>query len=361
MNLITRLLFGLTFVFTSLVVIVYSITYHPKPLEPITTDCPTDTPKYDPSKPLKVLSYNVQFFAGKNYIFYFDIPDNKGPDNRPSQQHIASTIDGIANLIRREQPDVLLLQEVHENAKATDHEDQLIQLQQALANAAFPCHSSALYWQADFVPHPKILGSVGMKLSTLSRYALGPSVRHQLALPPMDIVSQQFNLKRAILQTSLLTTNGDNWQILNTHFDAFTQGSDTMTKQVAYTHNLLNSLESIQSTWIMGGDFNLLPMGAYAELAADQQYLYQPVTELEPILKAYPSIPSIEMMNSPQKENWFTHWPNDQQVTGPDRTIDYLFHSPTLTSKSAYVINKKDALTLSDHYPVVASFKQNQP
>ena len=341
---------------TSLTGVIYFTTYHPGPIEDQNISCRGGTPLYDERRPLKVMSYNVQFFAGKEFVFYFDLPYNQGPDTRPTPKAITNSMAEIAELIAREDPDILLLQEVHDGAKATDYEDQLERLQGILGEHAFPCHSSAFYWQADFVPHEKILGSVGMKLSTLSRYQLNQAWRHQLALQPMDIISQQFYLKRAILQVSMPSEQGRQWQLLNTHFDAFAQGSDTMQKQVAYSQQLLENIDRRQQPWVIGGDFNLLPPNQYASLAADQRYLYQANSELNSLFERWPSIPSVKQTQGADRAFWYTHLPNDPEASVPDRTIDYLFHSTRLTASKPKIINQGKALTLSDHFPVLGEF-----
>ena len=42
----------------------------------------------------------------------------------------------------------------------------------------------------------------------------------------------------------------------------------------------------------------------------------------------YPSVPSCSETDGPDASAWFTHFPNDPRVKGPDRTIDYLFSPP---------------------------------
>src|SRR4029079_838374 len=115
------------------------------------------------------------------------------------------------------------------------------------------------YWRAAYVPHPRIHGAVGMKLAILSRYQISGAQRHQLALIPGDPLSQQFYIKRAILEAHLPVAGGHDFVALDTHLDAFAQGSDTMAPQGAHSETLLASLPSAGLPWVIGGDFNLLP------------------------------------------------------------------------------------------------------
>lgn len=338
-----------------LTAVVYAITFHPAAQAPATLQCSADAPEYN-GQPLRVMTYNIQYLAGKTYVFYYDLPDNKGPDERPSPAQIATTLQGINDLIRAHNPDILLVQEFHDGAKATDYQDQLVLLQKALGNLAYPCTAQAFYWKADFVPHPRILGAVGMKLGTLSRYRLDSATRHQLPLIPADPLTQAFNLKRAVLQTQLAGPLPVN--IFNTHLDAFAQGSDTMQRQVAVLLSLLEQEDAAGHPWLLGGDFNLLVPGAYTHLAPNQQYLYNPTTELTPLLKAYASVPALaDIQQAPEK--WFTHFPNDKDVAGPDRTIDYLFYSKQWQVKDAAVIRDHNSEALSDHLPVSVTLDFN--
>tara|TARA_R110001583_G_scaffold380_3_gene3297 strand:+ start:3227 stop:4321 length:1095 start_codon:yes stop_codon:yes gene_type:complete len=334
---------------------IYFSTYHPAELESAKLSCPTATPSYTISDgPLSVMSYNVQFFAGKHYVFYFDLPDNRGPDDRPTSQDIATTTTGIAALLQREAPDIVFLQEVHHNAAATDHADQLAELLKQLPDDMYPCIASTYYWKADYIPHPRIMGSVGMKLITLSRYKISDALRYRLPQPPMDLVSAQFYLKRAILGVSLPTIDGPEWRLFNTHFDAFAQGSDTMKRQVEVAASLMQEQDLSGSPFILGGDLNLLMPGQLAQLQPSQHYLYQEATELQQLLR-WPSVPGQDNIRDAAAD-WFTHYPNDPEVTGPDRTLDYLFYSQRLSVEYASVIQSLEVQQLSDHLPVKADF-----
>lgn len=335
---------------------VYTTTYHPKKIESAALHCPNSAPEFDATQPLSLLSYNVQFFAGTNSVFYYDLPNNEGPDLRPTRADIDATLDGIANLLVEHNADVVMLQEVHDNAAATDHRDQLAELLERLPHGMYPCYSETFYWQADYVPHPKIMGAVGMKLVTLSKYKLNNATRHRLPQPPMDWVSAQFYLKRAILATDLIQSNGQPpIRLLNTHFDAFAQGSDTMAKQVSTANDLLNKLERSHTPWVFAGDLNLLLPGERSTLKDSQRYLYNTRTELTPLL-SWPHLPNAQHTRL-NKPHWLTHRPNDPDVDVPDRVIDYLMYSPRWHLERSEVLNQNKALSLSDHFAVTATLR----
>lgn len=335
--------------------LVYTLTWHPKAREAATLNCPSNTPTLQAGQALKVMSWNIQYLAGKDYVFWYDLLDESGPDERPSAQAIARTRDEVVAIIRDVQPDIVLLQEVHDGAKATDHQDQL-NLLQARLGSEYACSSQAFYWKAAWVPHPRILGSVGMKLATLSRYRISSAERRQLPLIPTDPVTQQFNLKRALLLSELPVEGDKPLVAINTHLDAFAQGYNTMQQQVAMTRSLLDSLTQNGQSWVIGGDFNLLPPGQFERLPPTQRAYFQAESELALLWNRYPMIPSISDARGDAAARWFTHYPNDPAVAGPDRTLDYLFYSPRL-SKHAAEVRQHDTQQISDHLPVIADFE----
>lgn len=327
-------------------------TFHPAPVqsEPVVNS--SQAPVLSPGQKLKVLTWNVQYMAGKNYVFYYDVPDNSGPDKRPSPEDITKTLQEVARVIQDENPDIILLQEVDDGAKRTDYQDQLARLLSLLPEE-YCCYTSAFYWKASFLPHPCIMGSVGMKLSVISRYKISEARRHQLPLMPKDPLTKQFNLKRAVLEVHLPVEDSEDFIVMNTHLDAFAQGTDTMEKQVKQVLLLLEKTTQAGFSWIIGGDFNLIPPGkAYSLLPEDQQRYFEEKTELEPLFEKYQSVPSVEEANGADYEKWFTHFPNDPSIGKPNKTIDYIFLSHDVRLGPHYV-RQHDTLTISDHLPVV--------
>lgn len=335
--------------------LVYLLNFHPaqQQTEPVTNG--PDAPLLPAGAPVKVLSWNVQYMAGKDYVFFYDLLDGSGPDTRPSAQAITRTLSEVARVIREQNPDVVLLQEIDDGSARTDGADQLALLLQTLP-PAYCCHTSAFYWKSAFVPHPKILGKVGMKLSVISKYRIGSALRHQLPRMPGDPVTKAFNFKRAVLEVSLPRADGSQLVVMTTHLDAFSQGTDTMQQQVAALADLLKSRTEGKVPWILTGDFNLLASPtAYQRLPEGERAYFNPQTELSLLLATYPSIPSLSDIEGPDFSRWHTHFPNGSRATAPDRTIDYVFYSDLLKATDPQVL-QDGTWSISDHLPIVAVF-----
>ena len=339
-------------------VVIWSITFHPKQTEYPEVFSISEAPVLKPGQKIRVLNYNVQYMASKNYVFFYDYVDGNGPDDRPSPEDITKTINRVAKIIIDENPDVILLQEVNDGAKATDYEDQLERLMKLLPKE-YVSYTSAFYWKAGFVPHPRIMGPVGMKLATISKYKLSKAIRHQLATIPSDPLTHQFNFKRAILEARLPVEGGKDFVVMNTHLDAFSQGTDTMQRQVAFLKELLIQRGDEGFPWIIGGDFNLLPPGQYDSLQESERHYFQKETEMQSIYDQFNVIPALEDLNKGNDQQWNTHLPNGLGLNAPDRILDYYVYSNNLSLLESYV-RHKDTYIVSDHLPIIAEFKLPQ-
>jgi endonuclease/exonuclease/phosphatase family metal-dependent hydrolase len=337
--------------------LIYNVTWHPARHERMPVSCnarDAAPPILMPGQALKVMTWNIQYLAGKRYVFWYDMPDGNGPDERPTADDIAYNLDEVARVIRDEQPDVVLLQEVNDGAKNTDYTNQLALLQERVTDL-YPCSTEAFYWKSDFVPNRHIYGSVGMKLATLSRYQMDKAERLQLPSPNGNLIGRQFEPKRALLVSDLPLRDGGHLAVVNTHLGDFKPGDDTLQRQVAATTQLLDTFEQAGTLWISGGDFNLLPQGQYQRLPAEQREQYAPDSELHALWDKYPMIPSNDDANGEDRRKWYTRFPNDPRLSGPDRTLDYLFYSPKLKRVDAQV-RQADTLLISDHLPVIGRF-----
>ncbi|MCC2616313.1 endonuclease/exonuclease/phosphatase family protein [Aestuariibacter halophilus] len=329
---------------------VYLSTYHPADVESEAVHNQADTPTLLPGQTVKVLSWNVQFMAGNqnNHFFYDD-----GPDPWPDKDTVTKVTDNVAAFIQAQDPDIVLLQEMDDEADRTHLQDQTQMLLARLPQ--YTAYTETFYWKADYVPHPAIAGRVGMKLLVLSKYALSKATRYALpAITTDDIVTRQFNLKRAMLQVHLPVEGSNELVLINTHLSAFAQGSDTMARQIDTVMARLASLPE-GTPWVMGGDFNLLPndaaLASYTEL---RSHYNDQGTELYPLITQYPSVPSLADIEA-DPSPWYTYMSPLDPARTPDRTIDYIFHAPTLEKTHGAVL-LGDAKPLSDHLPIVLEF-----
>jgi endonuclease/exonuclease/phosphatase family metal-dependent hydrolase len=353
---LVRILGMLATLLALLLAAVWLTTFHPAAIHDEPVACAQDTPTLKSGQTLKLLTWNVQYMAGKSYVFFSDLPAGYAPDKRPSPEDIAKTLGEVARVIRAENPDVVLLQEVDDGAARTDYTDQLARLLPLLP-PEYICHTAAFYWKAAYVPHPRIHGAAGMKLAILSKYWIASALRHQLPLMPNDPISQQFHLKRAILEAHLPIEGAEDFVALNTHLDAFAQGNDTMARQVAQVDGLLAKLTDAGHSWIIGGDFNLLPSAqARAALIESHQGFYNPDTEIAPLYAHYQAVPSYAETSSADASKWFTYNANDPAIKAPDRTLDYLFFAKNVELGQHYV-RQSDTLRISDHLPLIAEVR----
>jgi len=349
------------YTFATLIIVVILVTlFHPLfcNIESVKKEkvfCSGNAPLLEPGQTIKVMTWNVQFMAGKNYVFFYDLPDGSGPDTKPSKKDIEITLKSAASIIREENPDIVLLQEVDDGARRTYYQNQLSLLQKLLGDM-YPCYTSSFYWKSIFVPHPKIMGSAGMKLCILSKFKIDYATKYRLPSKPQNFIVSIFDIKRIVFEAMLPVHGKKDFVILNTHLEAFPGKTDVMEKQVAFIDSRLKNLSLNGYKWIIGGDFNLLPdEKAYDRLGEKQRKNYRRNSELEILLKSYGSVPTLSELQSEDPSKYFTHYPNDPSVKKPDRTIDYIFYHPDLKLKKHYV-RQSGAEKISDHFPVIAEF-----
>ncbi|WP_430446849.1 MAG: endonuclease/exonuclease/phosphatase family protein [Pseudomonas piscis] len=346
-TLLSLLLIGLV-----LAGLIYSLTWRPQAKETLAVSCSAEAAPLVPGQALKVMTWNLQYLAGKRYVFWND--QAHGQDERPTLEDMAFSLDEVARVIRDEQPDLVLLQEVDDNAKASAYQDQLKLLQERLADL-YPCSTRAYDWKADFVPSVHILGSVGRQLATLSRYRIEHAERLQLPVADHNFISRQFLPRDALLLSYLPLNDGGQLAVLNTHLERAQQAGETQDRQVAAIARTLDKLEGRGTPWLIGGDFNLLPLGQYRRLDENQRTPYSADSPLHLLWDKYPMIPSNTQASGADRAHWLTHYPNDPGLDGPDRTVDYLFYSPRLKRVESRV-RQDDTLRISDHLPVLARF-----
>ncbi len=335
-----------------LMVVAYATAFHPDPVEDVPVVGYELAPLLPMDQSIKIMSWNVQFLAGKGYVFFFDEPGGKGPHERPSSQDMAHTLQEVVRIVREVNPDILLLQEVDDGAKRTDHVDQLELLRKNLID--YTNSASAFYWKSPFVPHPRILGPVGLKLSVLSKWKIHHAKRIELPQVERAPVMRWFDFHRALLDVRILRKNNSELAVLNTHLEAFGKDGSIKRRELAFLQSYLDSLDKQDVRWVLGADMNLLPPDFYASISASEKVWFKNGIDLGPLYaRKGVVLPRLEDLQGVDSVLFRTHDPNRLQSKGLDKTIDFLCLDKHIQLHSFHV-RQGDAVGVSDHMPLIA-------
>ena len=171
-----------------------------------------------------------------------------------SAELLPKTLNGIAETIKKQQADVVFLQEIDRDSARSYHvnEYELLSGQVGMANRAF-----ANNYLCDYVPYPipGMLGKVDSGLAILSDLAAESADRVPLPCPfswPVRIA----NLKRCLLVERIPLEGTDKQLVLiDLHLEAYDSGEG----KLAQTQQLMQLLQEEYAAGnyvIAGGDFN---------------------------------------------------------------------------------------------------------
>lgn len=327
----------------------HQLVWNPPERMEVSISCEESAPAVPDDQPLKVMVWNIQYGASRQHHFFYD----GGKAVRVPLEHVTTTLDQVAAVIAREDPDLVLLQEVDRGSDRTGRVDQHAELLARLASAGsapYPCHLSTPYHRAGWVPHPSYehLGRVDMNLSVFSRYRIDHAVRHQLALLDEPWWRRAFNLKRALLEVHLPTAGGQTLVAFNTHLSAFSRGDGTLAKQMAQLDEHMRTAQDAGHRWLLAGDLNALPPGDDpSRLGQDAELYAEKRTPVQPLFDHHTSlIPAQSYLDEP--ERWRTYLPFG--APSPDRTLDYVFLGEGVRGEDPQVLPET---TISDHLPIV--------
>ena len=292
-----------------------------------------------PDRPLRILSWNLQYAAGRDQTFFYD----GGTAVSVDRATVMRTLDGIADVLRSADADIVLLQEVDRNSRRTAFVDEHAELRRRLN---FPCDVSATYHRSPYIPFPthEHLGRVDMHLSIFSRFGLGFSRRHPLPSLREPPIRRLFNLRRAILEAHVLRDGSASFVSFNTHFSAFSRGDGTVLRQVSVSKMLLDACSAEGHPWVFAGDLNALPPGDHAARLPDPDEYPENPTPIAPLFESYAQ-PNPVLLDPTLR----TYLPPG--AIAPDRVLDYVFNSSNVQLSGFRTI--REAGALSDHLPFV--------
>ncbi len=305
--------------------------------------CAADAPRLERGQALKVLVWNAQFAAGRHLFFY-----DGGSVVHVDRSDVDGTLVRIRDVVRDIDPDVILWQEIDRDSDRTHRIDQHAWLVKELG---YPCHTSTPYHRVRYVPHPpeQHMGRVDMHLSVFSRFQIGRATRYQLPQLKEPVHRRLFNLRRALFDVRLPLAGGGELALLDTHLSAFSRGDGTLREQIDLLQEHASRLDEQGIPWLLAGDFNSLPPGFDKTTldARSQEWYAESETPLAPLFERFASSLPADAYAA-DVPRWGTYAPLDH--AGPDRTLDYVFHSGVQQTAFRVLTDRFD---ISDHAPLV--------
>ena len=277
---------------------------------------------------------------GKEVDFFYD----GGKMVTSPKEHVLKNNKGMVKFFSEQQDiDFIMLQEVDRNSKRSWKIDQAEEFAQAL-----PQHKYAFTpnYKVVYLPFPFTdpIGKVYGGLQTLSKFT--PVETKRIALPGItDFPRKLFYLERCLLIQRYKLANGKDLMVINTHFEAYDDGS-VKKEQMALTKKILEEEYAKGNYVVLGGDWNIAPPSFNVhtwekEKEDDELYLKNNDPNYVPgWAYAYDSTTATNRKN--------------KTVFNPDKTfttvIDYYFTSPNLEIEEVKGVDL--GFNYSDHQPV---------
>jgi endonuclease/exonuclease/phosphatase family metal-dependent hydrolase len=300
---------------------------------------------------LRIMTYNVKFGGGRIDFFF----DCHGDEVLMSESTVETHLQGLAELIRAADPDVLFLQEVDVLSKRAAYVDQV---QWLLDETDLNYGVYASQWKADYVPSDGI-GAVDSGNAILAKWPLENPTR--LALPlrsDQSGIERYFYLKRNILIADLEIEH--RVRLVATHAAAYSTDG-TKAEQVRLFEEQLDQAPGLV---IGAGDLNTLPPGTDKQhefpdsVCTDEDFIADDYRQEADLLASlYDKYETAIPLSEYQADNsaHFTHTTDGGGFW--NRKLDYVFTNATVVPGSG--VTHQDAtslgietMPLSDHAPI---------
>ncbi len=222
--------------------------YRPKPVEKLNGK--TNNKELKKDELFTILSYNTGYAGlSKDEDFFMDGGKKVAPE---SKQLVETNLNGISNILKKENSDIYFLQEVDVDSNRSYHIDEQKFYEEKLGMPGnFACN-----FKCDFVPYPlPPIGKVTSGLVTLTNYKVTEASR--IALPEsFKWPVKTCNLKRCMLEERI-PVEGTNKELvlINFHLEAYDSGEGKIAQSKMLAEKLKKEYEKGNYV-IAGGDFN---------------------------------------------------------------------------------------------------------
>lgn len=297
--------------------------------------------KYEPGLPLKVISYNIGFASGVAAWDGFVL----------DEEEVRANLDDIADLLEREDADIVLLQEVDFASRRTFYINQLDYLAE---KAHYPYAAYIYLWDLHWLPYPYTVdvkqqfGTVLTGQVILSKY---PILSHRyLRFPKPEenpFYYNWFYIDRAYHDVVIQLSETVSVRVGNVHLEAFkTPERAEQTREMLEFMDEDEALNGLPT--LVGGDFNALhPDTRILKGFKDEPDNNYAKDSTIPMMQA--RFQDVLLPATGEGIDRHFSFPS----SAPNRRLDYLFFDPArFTVQDARFVELTGP---SDHLPLAAT------
>ena len=299
--------------------------------------------------PYAVLSWNIGFGAYESdYGFFMD----GGTESRAwSRERLTANMDAVASLLKAQDADFTLLQEVDMNATRTYHVDEREVLYAALFDrSSVFCQN----YDSPYLLYPLTRPHGASRSGLLTLSAAGITSAGRVGLPVESGFMKLLDLDRCYSVSRIPVNGGKELILYNLHLSAYTSDGTIATEQLKLLLADMQAEYDAGNWCVAGGDFNKDLLGDSAAWfgEADQSYSWaQPIPEgtfngvdvtlVTPLDESAP-VPSCRNADGPYHPGQYV------------LTVDGFLVTPNVTAAQATVLDT--GFAYSDHNPVAMTF-----
>ena len=291
--------------------------------------------------PLTLMIWNIGYSGlGEESDFQADGGKMLRP---PSREVVEKNLAGIQAVLRKEAPDMLLMQELAAPGFLTHDIDVLSGVRSALPGYGMVFSSDI---RTRLLPGPL---SLRHGLGTFASIAHDATTLVRLSEEPEPIMG--FIQRRYHVQVTELEVEGAPWAVINVHLSAFDEGAGTRLRQLREVLDLAQSYYQRGHAVVLGGDWNMRLAQTDFAYQSDESALFWvhdfPQETLRPGWQIVidPAVPTTRTNEQP-----YTAGVNYTTI------IDGFVVSPNVTVDAVRGLDLGFAIT--DHQPVMASFRR---
>jgi endonuclease/exonuclease/phosphatase family metal-dependent hydrolase len=314
---------------------------------------------------LKVLTWNVKF-AGARIDFWFD---GYGDRVIMTEDEVNANMEGIIDLIKYFDPDILLAQEVDFQSKRTAYVNMVTEI---LEGTDLNYGAWVPFWEGEYIAEQG-LGPMFAGQAVFSKYPITANTRIDLGgVAEQSALTNTFYLDRAIQRVTVDLGDGT-MEILNNHPEAYST-DDTKKNQ---TDMIIAEAMSLTGEVLVGGDFNSVPPGTIKLEDFDDEIEVTDVSGvvevdylgeddlLQPLYDAFNVAITLDSYGTDEAQQnlSYTHSLTDTVLW--TRKLDYLFANGTWRDGQTIRLPEDtdgilDPMALSDHCPVYGILERTQ-